>query len=237
MVRSARWQRAPAWSPPLVVAVLLCPLLVGIEPVGGDPDLMYRPIKHELARHLRAGTLPYWSDHFGLGVPLVAESHAAAFYPPNWVLYRVLDVPVAYRLSLWLHFVALAIATYAYGRSLGLSPPGSVAAAIGFSLCGFQAVHSVHEPFYTLMPYVPLCLLLGDRFVTTGKADLARPAGAGLGRPAHDRTLPDPDVDRGSRAGDRGVEGAGWQGCRGPDGRRWLAASPGERPSRGCSFA
>ena len=155
--------------PLLVVAVLLCPLLVGIQPVGGDPDLMYRPIKQELAQHLRAGTLPYWSDHFGLGVPLVAESHAAAFYPPNWVLYRVLDVPIAYRLSLWLHFIALAAATYAYARGLGLSPPGSASAAIGFSLCGFQAVHSVHEPFYTLMPYVPLCLLLGDRFVTTGK--------------------------------------------------------------------
>ena len=32
----------------LVVGLLLCPLLVGIEPIGGDPDLMYRPIKFEL---------------------------------------------------------------------------------------------------------------------------------------------------------------------------------------------
>ena len=98
-------------------------MLAGIEPVGGDPDLMYRPIKQELARRLRAGTLPYWSDHFGLGVPLVAESHVAAFYPPNWLLYRALDVPTAYRLSLWLHFVALAAATYAYARV-----PGALAA-------------------------------------------------------------------------------------------------------------
>ena len=29
----------------------------------------------------------------------------AAFYPPNLVLYRVFDVPVAYRLSMWLHHV------------------------------------------------------------------------------------------------------------------------------------
>ena len=102
-------------------------------------------------------------------MPLVAESHVAAFYPPNWVLYRALDVAIAYRLSLWLHFIALAAATYAYARDLELPPSGSASAAIGFSLCGFQAVHSVHEPFYSLMPYVPLCLLLGDRFMTTGK--------------------------------------------------------------------
>ncbi len=34
----------------LIVGLLLSPLLVGIEPVGGDPDLMYRPIKFELAQ-------------------------------------------------------------------------------------------------------------------------------------------------------------------------------------------
>ena len=42
-------------------------------------------------------------------------------------------------------------------------------AALGFSLCGFQAVHAVHEPFYHLMPYLPLCLLLADRYVATGR--------------------------------------------------------------------
>ena len=153
----------------LVVGLLLCPLLVGIEPIGGDPDLMYRPIKLELARYLRQGKLPYWSDHFGLGIPLVAESHVAAFYPPNWVFYRVLDVPIAWRLSQWLHCLALAAATYAYARESGLTPWGCTTAAIGFSLCGFQAIHASHEPFFTLMPYMPLCLLLGDWFVTTGQ--------------------------------------------------------------------
>jgi len=153
----------------LIVGLLLCPLFVGIEPIGGDPDMMYRPIKLELARHLRQGTLPYWSDHFGLGIPLVAESHVAAFYPPNWVFYRVLGVPIASRLSEWLHYLALAAATYGYAQALGLTPWGCTTAAIGFSLCGFQAIHAVHEPFYTLMPYMPLCLLLGDWFVTTGQ--------------------------------------------------------------------
>src|SRR5688572_18700459 len=90
------------------VGLALGGLLVGFGPVGGDPDLMYRPIKLELARALGQGRLPFWSDRFGLGVPLVAESHAAAFYPLNPVLYRLLDVFDAYRLSMWLHYVATA---------------------------------------------------------------------------------------------------------------------------------
>ena len=40
---------------------------------------------------------------------------------------------------------------------------------MSFTLCGFQAVHAAHEPFYHLMPYLPLCLLLADRYVTTGR--------------------------------------------------------------------
>jgi hypothetical protein len=152
----------------IVVGVLLCPLLLAWEPVGGDPDLLYRPIKDELGRALGRGTLPFWSDHFGLGVPLVAESHVAAFYPPNWVLYRVCGVATAYRLSMWLHFVALAAATYGYSRCLGISQVGSAATAIGFSLCGFQAAHACHEPFYHIVAYLPLCLLLSDRFIKTG---------------------------------------------------------------------
>jgi hypothetical protein len=160
---------SPALIPPLIVALLLLPVLAGFEPVGGDPDLMYRPIKTELARGLRAGQLPYWSDHFGIGTPLIAESHVAAFYPPNWVFYRFFRTATAYRLSLWVHFVALAAATYAYARVLGFSTSASALSALSFSLCGFQAVHTVHEPFYTLMPYVPLCLLLAHQYAATGR--------------------------------------------------------------------
>jgi hypothetical protein len=84
----------------VLVGMILGGLLAGYEPVGGDPDRLYRPLKRELARALTQGWLPFWSDRLGLGVPLVAESHVAAFYPPNLVLYRVLDVSTAYRLAM-----------------------------------------------------------------------------------------------------------------------------------------
>ena len=105
-----------------LVGTILGGLLVGYEPVGGDPDRMYRPLKSELARALEHGRLPFWSDRLGVGLPLVAESHVAAFYPPNLVLYRFLDVPAAYRLSMWLHYLALAAATYFYARCLDILP-------------------------------------------------------------------------------------------------------------------
>ena len=112
------WRGMRAHAPLLLalalVGTVLSGLLVGYEPVGGDPDRLYRPLKSELARALREGRLPFWSSRFGLGVPLVAESHVAAFYPPNLLLYSSLDLSLAYRLSMWLHYVAVVGTTYLF---------------------------------------------------------------------------------------------------------------------------
>ena len=166
------WRRGrPLLLALLLVGTLLGGLLVGYEPVGGDPDRMYRPLKSELARALRDGTLPFWSDRFGVGLPLVAESHVAAFYPPNLVLYGTLDVGSAYRLAMWLHYVGLAAATYFYARTLEITPWGAALASVSFTLCGFQAIHSSHEPFYCLIPYLPLALGLAERWMRSGRRD------------------------------------------------------------------
>jgi len=154
----------------ILVGSILGGLLVGYEPVGGDPDRLYRPLKIELSRALREGRLPFWSERFGLGAPLVAESHVAAFYPPNLLLYGLLDVSTAYRLSMWLHYLALVATTYFLGRSLAITSWGSALGAVAFTLCGFQTIHSSHEPFYSLMPYLPLALALAQRFLATGRA-------------------------------------------------------------------
>ena len=152
-----------------VVGFMLSPLLVGFAPFGGDPVFLYQPLKVELARALSSGQLPFWSDRLGLGVPLIAESHVAAFYPPNWLFYRFWEVETAYRLTMWLHLIALTAATFTYARVLGISDAGSALAAVSFALCGFQAVHTIHEPFYHVVPYLPFCLLLADRYAVTGR--------------------------------------------------------------------
>src|SRR5437016_2744990 len=153
----------------LVVGLILGGLLVGYEPAGGDPDTMYRPIKSELARALGEGRLPFWSDRFGLGVPLLAESHAAALYPPNHLVYRLCDVATGYRLAMWAHYVALVLATYGYARCLGITPWGGAIAALAFALCGFQNIHNCHEPFYHALPYMPLALILTERYMASGR--------------------------------------------------------------------
>ena len=50
-----------------LAGLLVGGLLIGFEPVGGDPDRLYRPLKEELSRAMSAGRLPFWADRFGLG--------------------------------------------------------------------------------------------------------------------------------------------------------------------------
>jgi hypothetical protein len=169
MVSESLRREGPLFLVLALVGAILGGLLVGYEPVGGDPDRMYRPLKSELARALEQGRLPFWSEKFGLGLPLVAESHVAAFYPPNLLLYRFLDVPTAYRLSMWLHHLAIAAATYFYARCIEIPPWGAAMTAVSFTFCGFQAIHSSHEPFYCLMPYLPLALGMAERFMAGGR--------------------------------------------------------------------
>ena len=148
-------------------------LVLGYQPVGSDPDFMYRPYKLQLAEALRQGTLPFWSDRIGLGVPLVAESHVAAFYPPNLIAYRLLEVEAAYRVLMLLSYLGLAASTYAYARNLEIEPWGAALSGLSFTLCGFQANHAVHEWAVNAVPYLPLNLWLADRLVKTGKPSAA----------------------------------------------------------------
>ena len=62
MQRPDHADATPLLAACLTVGLLFGGLLVGVEPVGGDPDRIFRPIKAELARAIRAGTLPSWSD-------------------------------------------------------------------------------------------------------------------------------------------------------------------------------
>jgi hypothetical protein len=144
-------------------------LLLGFEPKGGDPERIFRPINLVRSEAFRRGEIPWWSDQFGLGVPLVAESHAAAFYPPNHVLDRLLDVRVAYRLSMWLHEVLLAFGLFLYARNRGISIAGASLASITFPLCGWMSIQSSHSWSYQALAWTPWILLAVERYIESGR--------------------------------------------------------------------
>ncbi len=138
-------------------------LLCGRGVVGGDPDKVYLPMKSELQRAMADHRLPHWSPYFGLGAPLLAESQVAALYPINWVLYPWLELRRAYDWNQLLHVLVLALAMFAYLETIGSSPWGAALGTVSFSLCGFSAMHQIHEPLVLAMAWLPLALLATER--------------------------------------------------------------------------
>jgi len=106
------------------------PLWTGGGLIGGDVYTYFLPQKTFYAERLHAGELPLWNNQAGHGYPLVAESQTAPFYPPNLILYRLLDVNTAYSLSFVLHYVAAFLFVVLYARRLDLSPVAALLAAV-----------------------------------------------------------------------------------------------------------
>jgi hypothetical protein len=104
--------------------VFWLPIWCGAGFVGGDIYSYFFPQKVIYAEALQAGELPLWNDRAGFGYPLLAESQTGIFYPPNLVLYRLLDPHTAFHVSFLLHyFVAFVFASVAARRlGIGLLP-------------------------------------------------------------------------------------------------------------------
>ncbi len=100
--------------------VFWLPIWGGAGFVGGDVYSYFVPQKVIYSESLHAGELPLWNARAGFGYPLLAESQTGILYPPNLVLYRMLDPHTAFHVSFLLHYFAAFVFASAAARRLGL---------------------------------------------------------------------------------------------------------------------
>ncbi|HEU0237582.1 MAG TPA: hypothetical protein VFR14_14180 [Candidatus Limnocylindrales bacterium] len=98
------------------------------------PKIQY-PLASLFHEALAAGRLPLWDDRLGLGFPLYAEGQIGAFYPPNWLLFRLppLDALDATRV---VHLAAAGVGAGLLVLRLAGSPAGAAVAALTAVLGG-----------------------------------------------------------------------------------------------------
>ncbi len=121
----------------LLLAVVLTilfwgPLWQGYGLIGGDLYSYFFPQKAVFADQLGAGEWPLWNPLVGFGYPSLAESQTGVCYPPNWPLYRLLNLNTAYNVSQLSHYVAAFVFTWLLMRRLDLSGWGATLAAVVF---------------------------------------------------------------------------------------------------------
>ena len=84
----------------------------------GDTFLYFYPNWQFAADALRAGQIPAWNPHIFLGTPFVANSQVGFFYPFNWPLWLLFDVPTAVKVAIVGHILWATFGAYLVARNV-----------------------------------------------------------------------------------------------------------------------
>jgi hypothetical protein len=144
------------------------PLWQGHGLIGGDLYTYFFPQKLVYAEQLADGQVPLWNDLVGFGYPLLAESQAGVFYPPNPWLYRQFDINTAYNLSQLGHYVLAFVFCVLLLRRLDLSPAAAVLGGIVF-VYGWFPPRICLEWAIIGGVYFPLSLWCVESFLQTSR--------------------------------------------------------------------
>ena len=130
--------------------------------VGVDSFLYFYPYKAYVAQDLLAGRLPLWNPHLFMGGPLLANMQTAILYPLHWPLLW-LPAPKQVAASIVLHVTLGGWGVLAYARrSLKLSWPSALTAAVVFALGGFIGGQAEHVNQLNAIAWLPWAFLLFD---------------------------------------------------------------------------
>ena len=114
----------------------------------------------------------FWNPYIFAGMPYQADLSKGCFYPGSLFFY-LLPTAKAIPWYLWFHFSLAGIFMYLWLRNLGIDRKFSLFGGITFMLCGFFTIHSLDIIFIATGCWLPLLLMLLDKFFSTGKKSFA----------------------------------------------------------------
>lgn len=145
-----------------LLGVLALPFLFLFRTVlAGDEALyardvfhQYWPLRTHVVQALAEGHLPLWDDGSQGGLPLLANIHAAALYPPNFI-YQLVPFQTGYGWLVVLHLVVLAWGVFAWLSAMGRGTVAASVAGIAFAASGPVLGLSAFGPNLMGLAWVP----------------------------------------------------------------------------------
>jgi hypothetical protein len=108
----------------------------------------------EIRSQWLAGHVPFWTNAFQCGVPLLANPNAGVLYPPA-LLIHFLPFPWGYQLFLVLHTVLAGIGLFLCLRVFRVQPAAALAGALAYAFGGYA--HSMWDTHnFIALPWIPL---------------------------------------------------------------------------------
>ncbi len=149
---------------------------------GHDLTNMFVPWLRFAVASVREGRLPLWNPTLFAGVPFVANSQPALFYPLTW-LALLLSPAHALALSTVFHVWLAGVGMVAWLRSEAASETGAFFGAVVFAFSGytFTRIQAGHWGLFAVGAWLPLILWMGKRAVERRSLRWAILGGAPLG--------------------------------------------------------
>lgn len=164
--RMALRARLSAFAPPAILLFLIFfiynkVIFRGFIFARGDIYLYFYPYWTAARQALLAGHLPLWNPDLFMGAPFLANSQVGLFYPLNWLVWWLWDVPAAVSASVVLHLCLAGLGAYVLGRrALSLSRAGGFVAGLLFALGGYLTAQVEHINQLQGLAWLPWLLLV-----------------------------------------------------------------------------
>ncbi len=135
---------------------------------GFDIPAFFAPIRGLGFSMLAKGQLPLWNPYIFCGIPLLAESQLALFYPFNLV-HLFLALPVAINFLFIFHQALGCIFMYLYLRRITQQAFPSLVGALVFALSStfIPRIFAGHLTVVCSIAWLPLLFFLADRYLST----------------------------------------------------------------------
>lgn len=127
----------------------------------------FYPRQMFMREQLLEGVFPFWNPYTGCGHPLVAETEAGLFYPPNYIFYLIpaqFSIPVSEALHIFLG----AVGVYALCRFWRLIPLAGLFAATAFAFNTIALCKAEYPPEVHSSAWVPIVLYFFLRWFRNG---------------------------------------------------------------------
>jgi hypothetical protein len=170
-------EKHPVAVPLLVGLVTLCATLTIFfqfeQPwsLRGDNKLIHYPMQLEAFRQWTAGQVPFWSDAFWMGYPLLANCETGALYLPRLLGFLLTPEPHlrAFDWATALHFGLLVSGVVALLRRLGCRLAVAIPAAVASAMAPQVLWLTSFAAAFGSLAWWPWLLLASDRLTAADR--------------------------------------------------------------------
>jgi hypothetical protein len=129
------------------------------NPLLSDPFYTFYPRRHFFTASLRSGTYPLWNPYIFSGHPVVGDTAAQTFYPPNLVVAMFVSAARALPILAWFHLTLTGLSMFAFLRLLHLRPGSALFGAVTWMLNGDIVVWLENPHRLSTLAWMPAVFL------------------------------------------------------------------------------